>query len=219
MDITEQLKEISFIHHKQLPFVVAASLTDTAKDAQRAVKKQMPRKFELHNQKFLPGGVRITPAKKTQSQPTAVVFHKDDWMGRQEEGQNKTPQGSHLGIPTSTMSMEGRATSGKYKKSSRPKSLLKAKGATNPKFAGKKGGRGILGNGKMKPFLMTTKAKKKLIVRRSSRGAKRMDFEVLYHFTKVARVKPRWDFEKTVVGVVKNRFHRNFARRFNNAIR
>jgi hypothetical protein len=217
LDISQALTQISVFHAKQLPFVVAASLTDTAKAAQHEVRRQMPRKFNLFNPKFLPSGVRIIPADKREAFPESVVYSRDDWMALQEEGGKKRPQRSaHLAIPTAAHAAASRTGSGKIKKAARAKSLLRLKAATDAAAAGRKGGRGNKGTGTPKPFYLKARNGHEFIVKREARG--RPKLETLYHFERDAGIKARWNFEKTVTGVARSKFLKLFNKRFQKAI-
>ena len=65
VDTSDMERGLDAMARKQLPFAVAAALTATAKDAQAAVRAQMPARFTLRGP-WVPKGIRIRPAKKAQ---------------------------------------------------------------------------------------------------------------------------------------------------------
>lgn len=218
IDITTHLESISILYAHQLPFVVAASLTDTAKLSQKNIQKQMPKKFNLMNPKFLPGGVRIVRAEKKSKDQVAIVYSRDDWMEMQETGGTKRPKkAKEIAIPTKKFSRENRSSSGKMPKSAWASRLGRAKTAQDPRMAGRMGGAGNRSSGPAKPFYMRTKSNHLMLVRRLPNGG-RLNIETLYHYKKSAQVRSRWDFEKTVVGTSKANFDKLFMKRLDMAM-
>jgi hypothetical protein len=125
---------------KQLPFVLAKSLTDTAKDSQAEVKRNVRAAFKLRNT-WTESGIRIKPADKRGNQGRIEAdVHTDtanrktgapDYLGRQEEGGEKVPFGGHQFIAVPTRYLRQMAP-GVIPAELRPRNLL---GATGGKFA------------------------------------------------------------------------------------
>jgi hypothetical protein len=130
---------------KQLPFIVAKTLTDTAKDAQAAVQGNVRRAFKLRNN-WTTQGIRIKPANKNgRNGNIEADVHTDtanrktgapDYLGRQEDGGTKVPYGNHeyLAVPTKYLHQ---MAPGVIPAELRPRALLGAVGgrftATNRK--------------------------------------------------------------------------------------
>ncbi len=91
--------------------MVAKTLTDTARDAQADVKRNVSRAFKLRNT-WTTQGIRIKPASKNGKDGRIEAdVHTDtanrktgapDYLGRQEDGGTKVPYGNHeyLAVPT-----------------------------------------------------------------------------------------------------------------------
>ncbi len=109
VDITKAIEGLHSLQKDQIPFALAKSLTATAKDGQAAVKAALPSKFTLRN-RFVEGGIRITPAKKNGPRIEADVHTytansnsgAPGFMARQESGEERVPvQGRHhIAVPT-----------------------------------------------------------------------------------------------------------------------
>lgn len=101
---------------RQAPFAIALSLTRTARDAQEAIREELPGKFHLRNS-WTSRGVRIQRADK---QHLEAIVSAPDYMALQETGGTKTPQnGRHIGIPNREALGDGILRAGK-----RPRGLL-----------------------------------------------------------------------------------------------
>lgn len=85
---------------RQMPFVIAASLTALAKEGQGDVRGGLSEHFTVRN-KRVEAGIRSIPAEK-RDWPNifAVVGSKDEFMVQHETGDTKRPRsGRHLAIP------------------------------------------------------------------------------------------------------------------------
>lgn len=112
--VGKAIADLKDFQSRQLPFVLAKSLTDTAKDAQAAVQASLTEvsRFELRNN-WTRQGIRIKPAVKTAAggRIEADVHTdlsrngSDDYLARQEEDYTRVPVGGHqyLCVPTDTL--------------------------------------------------------------------------------------------------------------------
>jgi hypothetical protein len=73
VDITSAIKALDDIQKRQLPFAMANSLTQTAKQGQNAMLTRLPYIFTLRNT-WTARGIRIVPASKRDDEPFSVVF-------------------------------------------------------------------------------------------------------------------------------------------------
>jgi hypothetical protein len=96
MAIQDATKGLSLADKLEVPFAAARALTWTAQEAQKAVQADLPERFTIRN-RFVQGGIRITPANKQDL--TAEVGSITDFMGKHQEGGDKTPRRRHLAIP------------------------------------------------------------------------------------------------------------------------
>lgn len=98
-DIENLTASLTAFKPDQLPYTIARALTLTAKQAQAAVRGAMPDNFILRRKEFLESGVLVEAA--TKDKLTAIVWDRDDFMARQESGDDKIPidGGRNLAIP------------------------------------------------------------------------------------------------------------------------
>jgi hypothetical protein len=75
--INQCLKNLDDAARKHIPFAVAMALTKTAQLGQRGVVDVMRSRFDRPTPYSL-NSLRVVPAKKSDSQPTARVYFKDD---------------------------------------------------------------------------------------------------------------------------------------------
>lgn len=91
----------SFNVEKQVTFALAKTLTGVVKEAQATVIHSVESTFTVRNNWLQPGnrmGVRVQAA--TKSDLTAGVGMAADWLIGHEEGEDKTPHGKYLAIPS-----------------------------------------------------------------------------------------------------------------------
>lgn len=75
--VNQCLKNLDDAARKHIPFAVAVALTKTAQRAQSGVVDVMRQRFDRATPYAL-NGLRVVPAKKTDSQPFSRVHFKDD---------------------------------------------------------------------------------------------------------------------------------------------
>ncbi len=123
VDFTKAIKKMDIFEKKQLPFATALALTWTANEARDDfIDKQLTSEFTLRKGWWKPGtryGFNVT--KATKKNLTAVVFTRAWWMRLQETGGTKKPQGSHIAIPSRTLT---RAKSGLIPKARWPRQVM-----------------------------------------------------------------------------------------------
>lgn len=91
-------KNLSQIAKKQLPFVVAKSLTNTAQEAQKAVRKHIREEFHIRKKSGgFESSIRIRPATKTKL--TAEVYTIAAFAALQQTGGTKKAKDGRLVIP------------------------------------------------------------------------------------------------------------------------
>jgi len=146
VDASKYIAGVRNLETKQLPFILAKTLTDTVKDGQAEVQRNVRAAFKLRNT-WTERGIRIKPAdKKGNNGQIEADVHTDtanratgapDYLGRQEEGGEKVPYGGRQFIAVPTKYLRQMAP-GAIPAELRPKNLL---GATGGQFIyrGRKG--------------------------------------------------------------------------------
>ena len=184
---------------KQAQFAAVRALTATAKDAQLALRAEVPGVFHLRNS-WVPQGVRIDPA--TMGSMSARVGSIDKYMGRHVFGDPK-PAAKPLTI-RGKRSADGRLASG---------GLLIAPysgigSAEKHQVVRRRLGR--IDRQKKKTFqILGRGAGKVLIVRR--KGKKSNPLEVVAVLDSLVAERPIWRMDRTVSGVVGARFGDHFS--------
>jgi hypothetical protein len=224
LDATKAVQGLHDLQKKQLPFVMASALTNTAKDAQGIVQAGLSQTFHLRNN-WTQQGIRIRPAEKKQWPITADV-HTDtanrqtgapDYLGLQEDGGEKVPYGGrhYLAIPTRYLRQ---MAPGVIPQELRPKNLL---GAVQGRYAGRnKKGQIALKNQKIVKgfsfFLQKLKTGEMAILGRYFTDREAYPF---YLLVPEGKVKPSLHMEKTVEKAVNDRFTRNWEVIWNDVMR
>lgn len=195
-------RQLSKLEKQQIPFATARALTWVALDAQKEVRRQLPRRFKIKNS-WVSKGIRITPAKKHRL--VAEVYTKDYFMERQEEGGTKRPRvGKHIAIAPTRGQSHHKVTTpkGLIKKNMRPTDLLDK---PNEYFKGThKGVYGIW---------------KRVGRSRKRRGSFKGSIALMYVLKPKAPVEGRWQFETTINDVASRRFSRLFQLSFDQAVK
>jgi len=98
VDMAETLREFKGIRDDQLPFAIVNGLTQTAKDSQLSVQKELPLRFTIRRLAFMQKNIKIVSAKKKDAEPWASVEDTGGPegqiaadMGLQETGGTKFP--------------------------------------------------------------------------------------------------------------------------------
>lgn len=176
---------------KQSLFGVVMGLTQTAKEAQNAVQKNLRNVFTIRNRwpEVGPFAIKITPARPGTMQ--ASVQTAADWLRLHEEGGTKTGKSGRLAIPTDEVKRTKRLI---IPRSQRPKAL-RGKGS----------------------FIVKTKHGDVIAIRQG-RG-KRKPIKFLYNLEGSARIKRVPVFFEPIDKVVKRRLHKNVAMNIDKALR
>lgn len=190
VDTTKAIKGLSQLAKDQLPFANARALTWTASDAQKAIRRELPRRFIIRNN-YVSKGIRIE--KATKANQAAKVGSVDEFMERQDKGGTKRPKGRHVAIPVKIKRNKRDIVT----KSNRPRRILDKSGPRQPFIATVKGRLGI--------YQRVTKA--------------RTPIQLLYALRPTTQVKARFELERTVQKVVDERFERLFKLSLDDAIR
>lgn len=199
LELSPTLRALDDLKRKQIPFATALALTRTAQHAQREIKRDLPRRFELRSP-FVERGVRIEAATKAKLE-AAVLWRGPQGskfglsLARQETGGSKRPYsraipGGYLALPRD-VKRDGR---GIIPRSQRPGALLKRKRV----YIQQDAGRGAA------------------IMQRGTKGAPPV---MLYYLEKrPARIKPRFHFRETAVAAARKVFKKEFGKAFAKAI-
>ncbi len=99
-NIKDVQKQLTRIQRQQIPFAAAKALTDTARDAQKAVKKQIPKKIDRPT-RFTVNAIGF--ARATKRKLSSEVFVKplqEKYLKWQIDGGTRTVGGHGTGVPT-----------------------------------------------------------------------------------------------------------------------
>jgi hypothetical protein len=218
VDATKYVAGVRDLEAKQLPFIMAKTLTDTAKDGQSEVKRNVRAAFKLRNT-WTEQGIRIKPAdKKGNSGRIEADVHTDtanrttgapDYLGRQEEGGEKVPYGGRQFIAVPTKYLR-RMAPGVIPAELRPRNLL---GATGGRFIarGKKGQIALRNQKRVRDFVFFLQKLQKgemAIMGRYFLEREAYPFYILIPHARVRR--SALEMEKTVERVANDRFVRHW---------
>lgn len=119
------LRALNAVGKDQMPFAVARTLTDVAKDAQEEVRRVLSRRFEIRSKHPL-RGIQVEPAKKRDWPRTrARVGTRDQYIAQHERGGVFRPRSSsYHAIPTRRVK---RTKSGRVRKRDRPREIIEGK--------------------------------------------------------------------------------------------
>lgn len=225
VDATKYVAGVRELEAKQLPFIMAKSLTDTVKDGQAEVQRNVRSAFKLRNN-WTVQGIRIKQAdKKGNDGRIEADVHTDtanrktgapDYLGRQEEGGEKVPYGGHqyLAVPTRYLRQ---MAPGIIPNELRPRNLL---GATGGKFI-YRGRKGQQVTGRQRQvrgfifFLQKLKHGEMAILGRYFTDRDAYPFYLLIPHARVKR--SQMEMVKTVERVANERFGRHWDRNWQSA--
>jgi hypothetical protein len=183
----------------QVPFAMALALTRTAQDVNQELKGDLGRHFEIRR-KWVAGGMRITPAKKTHLR--AEVGSIDEFMALHAGGGFDEPRAGTgaLGVPIGARPSKEAVTP----RSKWPGAMLARAGKqTERRLAraaardtGKKRRRS---RARPKPFLRTVGGRLGIYIRD---GREQSPIRPLWVFKKRVRIPDDWPFDKTVMKTI-----------------
>lgn len=214
-NVDDVLGHLTDIEYKHLPFVLQSTMNEVAFEARDEVVRHMDYKFTIRRN-WVKRGVRVE--KATKQNLSARIYTLDWLMAYMETGGTVRPfKSDHLWIPT-LAARRGDSFEGVLKPGMRPKLIRRW---IDNEQKGKKRRRKKAGKGKYKkprPFMITGKSGKKLVVVRQF-ADKRLPIIPLYVLAKQARQYARWGFGETVDEVVAKRFRPAFFKNFEKALR
>jgi hypothetical protein len=175
---------------RQLPFALASSLTQTAKDIQAKELEILPTMFTLRTKWYQPKtkyGINVDPA--TKGNLKARVFSDADWLALQEQGGEKIPHKGRVMLAMPSTNVR-RSKSGIIPPAMRPRALLS--GYYIKRGRGKTGGgKVILAGGVNGAFIGPMRSGKPAIFQRVGKGLK-----LMYTLQPTAPITPRAFFFK-----------------------
>lgn len=176
---------------KQFRFAASLALTNTAKEAQGEVRRQLPQRFTIRTG-WLAKGIQVRSANRRDLQASVRVL--DPFMTMQETGGSKvSPFGDSLGVPVGARPNPTSVT----RPGSFPGAMLKRKGYF---IAPISHGSNIKG-----------------VWRRTGKG-RREQMKLMYIFSHQVELKPRFGFHETVRQVAVEQFPRRFMEALRQAL-
>ncbi|WP_315743128.1 hypothetical protein [Bradyrhizobium sp. SZCCHNR1075] len=204
-----ELHQLDQLRKSTVNTVTAKALTFTAKDAQAALRAEVPAQFVLRRQWILQG-VRIRPANGNRLM--SVVGSIDKYMERHVigAGKEKHPDNA-LSIRSRRDPTTGRLATGGI--------LIKPYGSIGSAKIHTVVRRQLkrVDGQKRKTFQVKGKDGKVFIVRRTSK--KRTPLQTLAVLQNQATINEHWDFRGTVAGVVSARFEHHFFGALDRAVK
>lgn len=204
-DFTKMLNGID----KNVRLAVYKTLEQTAEKARSAIIANYPKKFPDENGVVKNKGVpKMTSKTRVDKKNMSISLNwgqkkNVDFMDDQEYGaERKGLNGGSRAMPTWVAQRMGRKASGRMKAGYSVKNLMDQIMQYENKRSKE--------TGKPKPFLMTSKSGHHMIARRRTKA--RDSFDVLYHFDRKVKIRPRWDFVKTVEGIAVHTIDKTFVK-------
>jgi hypothetical protein len=198
-NIKEFSRGMDKFQRKQIPFAVKLALDATAFDGQRAVKANIEKKFILRN-KWTVSGVRVKKANKARLISSVYMASGRDYMMRQETGGIRTPKGNSISVP---QRVRGKKST-KISKARRPTTLLN----NTAKFFKVDVGNADPRSRHLPPGIYQRMG-----------GKKNRKLKMMYASEPRTVYRKRFGFEKTMIGITKNKFGKNLQRSFDRAMR
>lgn len=186
-NIPDIVDKLNMLKRKQIPFATALALTLTAADGQKAVKRSLPSKFIIRSP-WTEKGIRIKKATKKKQQ--SMVFSRDPYMLKQEEGGKKRPTGTHSPIPRAVR----KTPKQRITKARRPRQIV----------------------GKPTVFIGKTRGNSDAIFQRIGKKG-RLKLLYILHRGPVT-IKPRFQMRETVQRIVRKVWKKNFGKAFARAL-
>lgn len=183
---------------KQIPFITARAINETAKLAQKKQIDHMEDVFIIRRPRFLKFSVKIRPFANKRKLKAVVSIdppggQKNDIYSKFEEGGTFTGfQGGRLAIPTSDVRPNIRKV---IPRSKRPRALRQ---------------RG-------KTFILELRSGKEFIAKATGRGQGR-DLQFLYLLVDEVPIQPDLQFIKTITGTVFNNYENEWEKAFNKVL-
>lgn len=181
---------------KKIRLAAYKTLESVAERSRRAVIANYFKKFPDENGIVKNKGVpkQVTKSKVNKENLSINLYTKDkiSFMYDQEfGGERKSEMGKTKAVPFLSTRQEGRNSRGGMKTAYSVRTLMD-KAMSHSTARAKRAG-------KPKPFLMTTKSGHKILAQRT--GKNRLPIKPLYHFDRKVKIRPRWDFVKTVENI------------------
>ena len=190
---------------KKIRHAAYITLEKVAERGRNALIANYPKKFKDENGIIKNKGVpkQVTKSKVNKTNLSIELFTKDSisFMYDQQYGGERTGKGgAKKAVPFLKTQQIGRTSKGTMKKGFQISTLMKK--ALDHETAKRTGGH------KPKPFIMTARSGHKMLSVRL--GKARTPIQPLYHFDKKTKIRPRWDFVKTVEGVTVHYIDKTF---------
>ena len=195
---------------KSVRFAAYKTLENVAERSRRAVIANYFKKFPDENGIKKNKGVpqQVTKSKVNKEKLEISLFTKDNisFMTDQEYGAIRTPKaGKTIAVPFLSLKQEGRNSKGGMKSSFSIKTVM-------DKVL--KNSRGE-GTGRKKFHFAKTKRGRTMIVQ-EQKGTD--DAKEMYHLVPKTKIKPRWDFVKTVENITVRYIEKTFEKELQKAL-
>lgn len=212
-DFSKTLDKCVADTQKKIRLAAYRTLENVAERSRKAVIANYFKKFPDENGIVKNKGVpqQVTKSKVDKEKLQIRLYTKDkiSFMYDQEFGGERTSKfGKTKAVPFLSTRQEGRNSRGGMKSAYSVKTLMQ-KALTHSTNKAKS-------SGKPKPFLMTTKSGHKILAQRTSK--KRLPIKPLYHFDRKVKIRPRWDFVKTVENITVRYIDKTFEQQLKKAM-
>jgi len=223
--VRDTIRDLNRIERVQLPFVLAKTLTQTARGAAQAGRIRTRKAFDLHGE-FIPKGIRFRPASKSdllrfgfiesdvhtaERISTFMPIHERGGIRKPTAGAGRD-KGRAFAIPGEDLRERSfRTRSGRVRKRWRPGTLLQGYSRKRAE-RGPRSGR----TNRRKAFVRRGRGGVPLVLRR--RGPKRYPLERLYIFEPQVKIDADWGLEQAVRRYVGFAFTRKFERNMKDAV-
>lgn len=212
-DFGKTLNECISETQKKIRNAAYKTLESVAERSRRAVIANYFKKFPDENgitkNKGVPQQVTKSRVNKEKLEISLYTKDKISFMYDQEFGGERSgKEGKKKAVPFLSTRQEGRNSRGGMKSAYSVKTLMqKALSHSNTKARR---------SGKPNPFLMKTKSGHTIIAQRTSKA--RLPIKPLYHFDRKVKIRPRWDFVKTVEGITVRYIEKTFEKELQKSI-